>query len=216
MTDEGVEAAMDPVTPDSAETCALLEQIQQGDRAALDRLLTHHRAKLRDFIEFHLDPRLRARVDPSDVVQETQLELVRRIDDFLRARPMPFRLWLRKKAHDRLLDLRRLHLTRARRSVLRETVLPDRSSLLLARPLLAKGPSPSQALAAEELAARVSRAVRQLSDADREVLLLRQAEGLPFEDIGCLLDIEPAAARKRFGRALLRLQKGLSDEGLVE
>jgi RNA polymerase sigma-70 factor (ECF subfamily) len=98
----------------------------------------------------------------------------------------------------------------------REAALPDRSSLLLARPLLAGTPSPSQQLEARELAERVSRAVARLSGADREVLLMRHGEGLPFEEIACLLGIESAAARKRFGRALLRLQEALSDQGLLE
>jgi RNA polymerase sigma-70 factor (ECF subfamily) len=205
---------MPEVKPDSSETRALLEGIGRGDARALESLLERYRPELRDFVEYHFDPRLRARVDPSDVVQETQIELVRRMDDFLAARPMPFRLWLRKKAMERLLNLRRDHLTRARRSVAREEALPDRSSLLLARPLLAPGPSPSQHLQARELAERVSRAVARLSDTDREVLVLRHTEDLSFEEIGCLLDIEPAAARKRFGRALIRLQKVLDEEGL--
>jgi RNA polymerase sigma-70 factor (ECF subfamily) len=85
---------------------------------------------------------------------------------------------------------------------------------LLARPFLARGSSPSRHLQARELAERVSRAVGRLSDSDREVLLLRHAEDLPFEEIGCLLGIDSAAARKRFGRALIRLQKVLRDEGL--
>ena len=207
---------MPEVKADSADTCALLERVRAGDRAALDELLTRSRSALLDFVEFHLDPRLRARVDPSDVVQETQLELVRRMDDFLRKRPMPFRLWLRKKAHERLLNLRRDHLERARRSILREVALPDRSSLLLARPLLSASASPSQHLAVRELAERLSRAVDKLSETDREILILRHADDLPFNDIACLLDIEPAAARQRFGRALLRLQKRLADEGLME
>ena len=50
---------------------------------------------------------LRARVDPSDVVQEAQMEVVRRMDDYLKRRPMPFRLWLCKTAKERLLNLRR-------------------------------------------------------------------------------------------------------------
>jgi len=207
---------MPEVKPDSAETCALLEAIRAGDAQALEQLLGRHRTELRAFIENHFDARLRARLDPSDVVQETQLEVVRRIDDFLAQAPMPFRLWLRKKAFERLLNLRRDHLTRQRRSVAREEALPDRSSLLLAGPLLARGPSPSQQAQDRELAERVSRAVARLADADREILLLRHAEDLPFEEIACLLDIEPAAARKRFGRALIRLQKVLRDEGLLE
>jgi RNA polymerase sigma-70 factor (ECF subfamily) len=207
---------MSEVKQDSAETRALLDAISLGDGQALEDLLGRHRAGLCEFVDFHCDPRLRARVDPSDVVQETQLEVVRRMGDFLAKRPMPFRLWLRKKAMERLLNLRRDHLTRARRSVAREQVIPDRSSLLLARPLLAHGPSPSQQVQAQEMADRVSRAVAKLADADREILLLRHAEDLSFEEIACLLDIEPVAARKRFGRALIRLQNVLRAEGLLE
>jgi RNA polymerase sigma-70 factor (ECF subfamily) len=207
---------MPGVEPDSSATRALLDGIRRGEPSALENLLARYRPELRDFIECQFDPRLRARVDPSDVVQDTQLEVVRRMDDFLAKQPMPFRLWLRKKAMDRLLNLRRDHLTRARRSVAREQGLPDRSSLLLARPLLARGSSPSQHLQTRELAERVSRAVARLTLPDREILLLRHAEDLPFEEIGCLLEIEPAAARKRFGRALIRLQKALRDEGVLE
>ncbi len=207
---------MAEVQPDSAETRALLERVARHDADALEELLANHRAGLRDFIEFHLDPRLRARVDPSDVVQETQMELVKRMEDYLAQRPMPFRLWMRKKAYERLLNLRRDHLLRERRSVRREVALPDRSSLALARPLLANQPTPSQEAEARELAEQIARAVAQLGEADREILLLRHAENLPFEEIACLLELAPAAARKRFGRALIRLQTLLRAEGLLE
>jgi RNA polymerase sigma-70 factor, ECF subfamily len=201
--------------PDSAETCGLLERVRKGDRQALELLLARHRPALLTFVEVRLDARLSARFAPSDVVQDAQLEMVRRMDDFLKRRPMPFHLWARKTAYARLIDLRRHH-RRARRSVEREARLPDHSSLLLARPLLTGGSSPSQHLQAQELAERVSRAVDRLQEADREILLMRHAEGLSFEEIACMLEIESAAARKRFGRALLRLQKALSKEGLSE
>jgi RNA polymerase sigma-70 factor (ECF subfamily) len=211
-----VEAIMPDVQVDSTQTRALLERIGGGDRLALETLLGEHRAALRAFIDFHLDPRIRARVDPSDVVQETQMEVVRRMDDYLERRPMPFHLWVRKTAYERLLRVRRDHRLRARRSVDREIAAPDPSSLLLARPFLDVRPSPSSLLQAKELAERVSRAVAELSESDREILLLRDADELPYEEIACLLEIEPAAARKRYGRALIRLQKILTDHGLVE
>lgn len=206
---------MPEVEPDSSETCCLLERARTGERPALDELLTQHRPDLLAFVEVHLDPRLRARVDPSDVVQEAYLEVMGRMDDFLARRPMPFHVWVRKTAYERLLNLRRDH-RRARRSVQREVAWPDRSSLLLARPLLAGGPSPSQEAAARELAERVSRAVGRLSETDREVLLMRHAQELPYAEIACLLEIEPAAARQRYGRALIRLQRVLTEEGLLE
>jgi RNA polymerase sigma-70 factor (ECF subfamily) len=206
---------MHDVQPDSAQTSDLLERIRQGDRRALDELLARHRDDLLSFVAVRFDARLAGRADPSDVVQEAQMEVTRRMDDFLARRPMPFRLWLRKTAYERLLDLRRHH-RRGRRSVLREAALPPQSSLLLARPLLAAGASPSEQAQAREFAERVARAVGELEEADQEILLMRHGERLPFEEIACLLGIKPAAARKRFGRALIRLQQALSVQGLLE
>jgi RNA polymerase sigma-70 factor (ECF subfamily) len=207
---------MPTVRPDSAQTCGLLEGIRAGDPEALGRLLARYRPDLHAFVAHHLDPGLRARVDPSDVVQEAHLEVVRRMPDYLERLPMPFHLWVRKTAYERLLNLRRDHRGAARRSVSREVPLPDHSSLLVAGPLIQAGPTPSQEAEGRELVERIGRAVADLAEADREMLLLRHAEGLSYEEIAYLLEIEPATARKRYGRALIRLQKVLADHGLVE
>lgn len=203
------------VRPDSEETLALLGRAAEGDRAALNELLERHREAMRGFVEARLDARLRARVAPSDVVQEAQLEVARRMDDYLRRRPMPFHLWVRRTAYERLLNARRRHRRTARRSVDREEALPERSSMALARAHLA-GASPSEQAQAAELAGRVSRAVARLTEADREILLLRQVEGLTYEEAACLLDVTAAAARQRYGRALIRLRQVLKEDGLLE
>ena len=203
---------MPKLHPDSTQTSALLDRIGRGDRQALEQLLARGRSGLRDFVDYHLDARLRTRLDPSDVVQEVQLEVVRRIDDFLQRRPMPFHLWIRKTAYERLLNLRRDH-QRARRAIDREVPLPERSSLLMVRPFLS---SPSRQAEAREFAERVSRAVAELPERDREILTMRHAEELSYEEIGYLLEIKPAAARQRYGRALIRLQAVLSAHGLLE
>jgi DNA-directed RNA polymerase specialized sigma24 family protein len=43
---------------------------------------------------------------------------------------------------------------------------------------------------------------------------MRHTEELPYEEVGCLLGVDPAAARKRYGRALIRLQRALADLGV--
>jgi RNA polymerase sigma-70 factor (ECF subfamily) len=204
---------MPDVIPDSQGTQALLRAIRGGDRGALEELLARHRLPLRAFVELRLDARLRARVDPSDVVQETQLEVFRRLDDYLRRRPMPFRLWLFKTAFERLVQLRRRHLGAARRAAGREVPLPDGSSLLLARQMLDRDPTPGAQLDRRELARRVQQALARLPEADRDILLMRNYEGLSYAEAAAILDIDPAAARKRHGRALLRLHGLLAAEG---
>ena len=200
--------------PDSEDTRRLLDRAADGDREAIDELLASHRPAVRAFVELHLDPAVRARLDPSDVTQEALAEVARRLGEFLVRRPMPFHLWARKTAYDRLLNARRDHRA-ARRDVAREAAGPDASSLALARTILAPGPSPSEAAAAAELAERVAAAVAELPEADREVLLLRNIDELPYEEVGLLLGVEPAAARKRYGRALIRLQQALAERGIV-
>jgi RNA polymerase sigma-70 factor (ECF subfamily) len=126
---------------------------------------------------------------------------------------MPFHLWLRKTAYERLLNLRRDH-QRARRALECEVQPPERTSLLMVRPLLHS--SLSRQAEAREFAERVSRAVAELPERDREILTMRHAEELSYEEIGCLLEITPAAARHRYGGALIRLQSVLSAHGLLE
>src|SRR5207244_4442344 len=145
---------MDELAPDSTETRNLLKQIQAGDRQAFERLFVRHRPELREFIALRLDPRIRARVDPSDVVQETQMEAYRHLQDYLERQPMPFHVWLRKTAYERLVMTRRQHL-QAKRTMEREVPLADQSSQLLAQRLLSAASTPSQHLQRRELIRRV-------------------------------------------------------------
>src|SRR6516165_5813288 len=202
--------------PDSDETDRLLQRAQAGDRQAFEELFARHRSYLHQVIAVRLDSRLRQRLDPEDVVQEVQAEAFRRLPDFLRRQPMAFRLWLRKTAYERLLKLREQHVQAARRSVEREVPLPDRSSWLLAQQLQATGSTPSQRFSRREIARRLNQALGQLSEADREILLMRHYEELSYDEISSLLEIDAAAARKRYGRALLRLQKLLRETGPAE
>jgi RNA polymerase sigma-70 factor (ECF subfamily) len=208
---------MAQAAPDSAETQRLLQEIRSGDRKALDRLLAEHRRFIRWFVELRLDPHLRARVDPSDVVQEAQLEASRRLTSYLDRPVLPFRLWLRQIAYDRLLMARRQHVEADRRAVTREAPLPDGSSIALAQQVLAAGgPTPSQQLVQHELAGRVRQALAELPEGDHEILLMRNFEGLTNQEVAQLLDLDPATASKRYGRALLRLRQRLLDSGITE
>jgi RNA polymerase sigma-70 factor (ECF subfamily) len=158
---------------------------------------------------------MRGRVDASDVVQEAQLEAFRRLPDFLERRPMPFHVWLRKTAYERLLMARRQHVAAGQRALGREVPLPDRSSLLFAERFLSRGSTPSQQLRRHELARRVHQVLARLTGIDREILIMRNLEERPYQEIACILEIDSAAARKRHGRALIRLHALLAEEGLT-
>jgi RNA polymerase sigma-70 factor (ECF subfamily) len=200
---------MNTTGPLAEETSQLLERVRQGDAAALNRLLDMHRPFMRRVVEARLDPRLHARIDPSDVVQEAQMEAARRIQDYLERRPMPFHLWLRQTAFENLLRLQRTHRADCR-TVEKEFPLPDRSSVMLARQLLGESRGPPDQLIEAELARRVREGLAALSETDREILLMRSFEGLSNQEVAAALGIEPVAASQRFGRAVLRLRKLLT------
>jgi RNA polymerase sigma-70 factor (ECF subfamily) len=191
-------------------------KISSGEREAFDELFDRHRSALRQAVQLRLDRRLRARVDASDIVQEAQLQAYRRLDDYLERRPMPFSLWLRKTAQEQIANHRRAHLETARRSVHREQPFPYESSLMIAGSLLARGSSPSRRIARHEYQRLVSEAVNELDEVDREILLMRNVEGLSQREIAQVLDLSHDAVRKRYGRALIKLEKLLAERGISE
>lgn len=193
---------------------SLLRKASAGDQEAFRALFLQHRAALMDFIRRRLDAPLKARIDASDIVQETQFEAFRRLEGYLANRPMPFADWLERTAYERLIMLRRRHLGAARRSARREQRMPDRTSMLLARRLTATS-SPSQQVSRREMAQRIRALVDSLPAADREILWLRSFEERGYDEIAALLSIEAAAARKRHGRALLRLHALMQSAGLT-
>jgi RNA polymerase sigma-70 factor (ECF subfamily) len=199
------------------ETGYLLRRAGDGDPHAFDELFGRHRAALHRAIARRLGGRLRARVDPSDVVQDVQIDALGRLTDYLGRRPMPFRLWLFRSAIERVSKLRR-HAVAARRDIGRERPLSllDSSSPSPARPIRSAGLTPSQQAAARDAASRLHAALGRLAEPDRALLNMRAFEGLSYEEAGSRLGIDQAAARKRYGRALLRLRTLLLAEGLTE
>ena len=158
-----------------------------------------------------MEDELRRRIDPSDIVQEAQLAVSRKIQKFVQERPATFRIWLRSMALERLIDLRRRHLAQ-KRSVRREHHLANASSLAIAQHLF--DGRPSQALRRKELAEQVREVIMQLGEMDREILLLRHVEDLSNAEAAEVLSIEPDTARKRLGRAMVRLTQMLAENGV--
>jgi RNA polymerase sigma-70 factor (ECF subfamily) len=205
--------------PDETDvTGDLLRRVQAGDPRAFDQLFARHRAVLYRVVTRRLGRSLRGRIDPSDVVQETQIDAMRRLHDFFERRPMPFRTWLVRTAVQRVLKFRR-HAQAARRDIGRERPLPvddDSSSPGPFRSIAADGLTASQQIAARDLASRLHAVLDRLPEPDRAIVGMRALEGLSYEDAGIRLEIDPATARKRYGRALLRLRALLLADGLTE
>ena len=202
---------------ESAEIRELLSGAAKGDRSAIEALFALHRDELRRAVALRLDDRLAPRCDASDVVQQVCLEAARRLPDFLGRQEIPFRLWLRGLARDKLIQLHRRHLAADKRAAAREIpALPVDSSADFVRGVLDRELSPSQALIATELAERLRIALGELDDDERELILWRHFEQLSNGEVAALLQINDAAASKRYVRTLEKLRgllKGLGVTG---
>jgi RNA polymerase sigma-70 factor (ECF subfamily) len=200
---------------EAAEIQDLLVRARQGEPAAFADLFARHREQLRRAISWRLDRRLAARVDVSDVLQETYLEAARRLPAYLQSPEMPFHLWLRWLAGEKVLAAHRQHLLADKRAVGREVPpLPVDSSAQFVNGLVGQGPTPSRAAAALEAAERLRLALQKLDDLEREIILWRHFEQLTNREIAQLLRIGEAAANKRYIRALDRLRGLLLNLGI--
>jgi RNA polymerase sigma-70 factor, ECF subfamily len=204
---------------DDPDTEGLLDPAAAGDEGALRLLLDRHRGRLRRMIAARLDPRLSARLDPSDVLQEALADAGRKLREYARERPLPFYLWLRRLAAERLVLAHRRHIRVAGRSVSMErtcgAALPgDESNVLLIDRLVTSGTSPTGKVRREELRQRVTEALAALGEIDREVLVLRYLEDMPFAEVAVVLGITENAAKVRHFRALERIRKLMDGESL--
>lgn len=190
----------------------LLELASEGDRWVIQRLFDRYRGRLERMVRLRIDPRLARRLDPADVVQDTMLLATRRFDDYLERRPLPFYLWLRRMALDRMIQLHRQHVLGQKRTLKREYLsLPDQSATHLVNRLVASDTSPSGRVTQRERRDRVRASLAELSDHDHEILVLLYMEQLSTADVSAVLEITTASVRQRHSRALRRLHQLLGD-----
>lgn len=203
------------IWPEHEQTQQLVQAIADGDPAAVNELMNRHRDALRRLIHFRLDRQIAQRVDASDVVQDVLVEASRRLKEYVQDPSMPFHLWIRQLAKDRMIDLHRRHHAQ-KRSVDREQPLQggrfgDRSSLNLAAQLQDDELTPAAATIRKELEQRFLEALDQLEDADREIVVMRHVEQLGNSEVAEALDLSPAAAGMRYLRAIRRLKAILTE-----
>jgi RNA polymerase sigma-70 factor, ECF subfamily len=200
---------------DSSVSKRLLRSEAPGDPGAFGELLEQYRGRLRRMVALRLDPRLHGRIDPSDVIQETYLEAWARLAGYLHNPAMPFYLWLRFLAGQKLVTLHRHHLGRQMRDAGREVSLyrgrlPETSSAALAAQLLGHEPRPSEAAVRAELKIRLQEALNNMDPLDREILALRHIEQLSLAETAEVLGLTESGACRRHLRALKRLKEILS------
>ena len=175
---------------------SLLHRAAGGDAASAGELFERHRDRLRRMIQFRLDDRIHARVDPSDVLQDVFVEYARALPVYARNPECPFFLWLRFLTGMKLNAIHRHHLGVKARDPRRELSLagPPASSGSLASFLLGAGSTPSAAAQRAETRSRIQDALSQMDAIDREVLSLRHFEQLSNQETAAALGLKPPPA----------------------
>jgi RNA polymerase sigma-70 factor (ECF subfamily) len=170
-------------------------------------------------VEVRMHPRLQGRVDASDVIQETFIEAARVLNNGQQNQDIPVYLWLRRLANQKLIQAHRQHLQAAGRDARREQAQagqPEASSVSIARFLIGNFTSPSLQAVRQERESSLQQALEKMDPLDREVLALRHFEQLSGPESAEILGISHDAVKKRYIRALEKLQRIMAQQGMVD
>jgi RNA polymerase sigma-70 factor (ECF subfamily) len=189
-----------------------IARARRGDAAAREELFAACRSYVATVARCHLQRGLAARVDPSDVVQQSLLEAHRGFDRFAGESPGQWLAWLRGIATHNALDAARGHRVAARRDAGRERSL--HGAVGDGDPAADPGSSPSQRVLRWEREWHLAAAVDRLADDHRRVIELRHIERLPFDEVARRMDRSAGACRMLWMRALEQLRAQLADAGV--
>ncbi len=201
-------------------TDQLLARAQAGSNECLGQLLQLYNNYLRLLVLAQLEHRLRARVGPSDVVQETFFEAHRDFTSFRGTTTAEFLAWLRRILVNNLYRIVERHVLAEKRDIRREISLErlasalEQSTARLETVLSDPGTSPGGRTARHEQEILVADQLASLPADYRDVILYRHIEALPFDKIARRMNRSAGAVRMLWLRAIKQLRSGLQSRGL--
>jgi len=178
-------------------------------------LLEPYRRYLLVLASVHLDPRLRGKLDPGDVVQQTLLRACSALDDLKAVDAAAVAAWLRKILASELADTVK-HYARDKRAIGRERSLEadlDRSSSGLAGWLAAEQTSPSARAVRDERMLELADALGELPELMREVVVLKHCQGWTLQAIGARIGKSVPSVASLLRRGLEQLRLRLNEGG---
>jgi RNA polymerase sigma-70 factor, ECF subfamily len=200
------------------QTNSLLSKARRGSKSSLGSLLEQYRNYLVVLASTHIEKRLQPRVSPSDVVQETMLRAHKNFGQFRGTTEPELLAWLRQILVNNLARFVEQHVLAARRDVRREVSIErlgaalEKSTIQLAALVPAQGKSPSMAVQQREEAVVLADRLAQLPEDYREVLMLRNLQGLPFEEVAQQMGRSVGATRMLWLRAIEKLRTFYRDD----
>jgi RNA polymerase sigma-70 factor (ECF subfamily) len=190
------------------KTQQLVALARKGDQSALNHLCGLYAERIRRVVRLRMGPELRAQLESMDLVQDALWAAVQELDDFTYRDEGDFLRWLSRIAENTIRDhIDRIHA--GKRDVRRQVSLdsaatrPD-GGRVPARHLAATT-TPSVLVARSEELDRLERAMDQLKDEYRQVIVLAKIEGLSYRQIGQRLSKSPDAVGMLLCRAMVAL-----------
>ncbi|HKI34382.1 MAG TPA: sigma-70 family RNA polymerase sigma factor [Gemmataceae bacterium] len=193
----------------------LLPLAKAGQADALGQLLEPYRNYLELLARLQIGRRLQSKVDAADLVQETFLDAHATFAEFRGSTERELVGWLRQVLAYNLASLVRRYCGTRRRNVELERELArelDESSQTLDRGFVAANSSPSQQAVRREQAVLLADALGRLPADYREVIILRQLEGLSFPEVARQMKRSQESVKKLWVRGLARLRGALGEE----
>jgi RNA polymerase sigma-70 factor (ECF subfamily) len=190
----------------------LLDLASAGDGPALGVLLQRYHNYLALLARVQLGRRIQGKIDVLDIVQDVSLEVHRKIGMFRGSSEGEFLAWLRQILSGILANQVRRYMGTKRRDVRLERDLwedLDRSSRSLGGQLVAAQSSPSAQASRREQAVILADAIGGLPPDYREVIILRQLEGLSFPQVAARMGRTEDSVKNLWARALARLRRCL-------
>jgi RNA polymerase sigma-70 factor (ECF subfamily) len=193
----------------------LLVAARRGDRAALGQLFDAARQQLLDVASRGLPLAIRGRVGPSDIVQETAIDMQRDFARFSGSTAEELFAWLRSILNHNLIDAVRHHGLAAKRTLQRELPLGDSRLAHVTQSLVVASHPPDASAIRKEDAADLHRTLARLPGDYRTVIWLRYWRGMSFDEIAVQMVRSKAAVRKLWHRAIQQLNAELQADAAL-
>jgi RNA polymerase sigma-70 factor (ECF subfamily) len=192
-----------------ADIRELIDAARSGAPDAIGRIFEAARGHLLQLADHELPAELRAKVGPSDLVQETAVDAHRDFVQFAGTTSEECFAWLRQILHHNVIDAIRHYRGSLKRDIDIEVRIAGRPAEDHAGSVPARGSPDGSAIRREE-AATVNDVLDRLPVDYRRVLQMRYWSGMSFVEMAPALDRSPEAVRKLWYRALERLQDELA------
>jgi len=198
---------------DKPDVSALIKEARAGDPAARDRLFELCRGYLGFIARSQVETWLRVKVDASDLVQQTMLEAHRDFDRFQGGSEGEWLAWLRKILSHNAADFVRHYRGTAKREARREVRFRDPADSRASGAPEPAAPiaTPSQEFLQFENELRVTAAMGLLPPDYQEVILLRNLQRLPFNEVAKRMERSRPAVQMLWMRAIKKLQEVMGD-----